>query len=407
MDLSRFKIDKSPSGISNKNNESSFNPNSSCNNNNLCNLNLDSDKHKKMKGDNCFEEMPKDNLLESNYKKPSPGFQINKPGKVNYNPNIFEVNNFLGIKEKNFSSEKINEIETNESINNISIVESNIIFLDFQKKKNLEMQKRNCSDKMNFGNLGKYKNIKEGKRMTVELIKVLYNIENNNSSGRTSMEEIIVDNNLPVEVLKNYSNKGNDKNLNSSKYSPMKSSNYSRFNKGFSDSANKDNFSSNREYKEESATQNSLNLINKFSTNINDLNDQNEERIKMIAFLVIPRRLNMILQQEPNDKIIPFIFMLSPSENSYISGVENYLFLWKHHESLGLVGYIDVINIDGCSISNKYEHSFQINVNMQNSNSKQIYIIQAPSDAICNKYAKYLQYVSQIIRCRTFKKNKK
>ena len=241
----------------------------------------------------------------------------------------------------------------------------------------------------------KYKNIKEGKRMAIEMVKVLFIYQNSNHMNNITLDKICKENGLSLHALAK------------SRAPTAKSNNLVRGTPGKTRFGLKAEEESQETRDEEvSAANKSISLINVFLKNINDFSDLEEEKIKRITFLTIPRRLNMIIPNEGYDRKFPFIFMLTPSGKSYNSGVENYLFIWKHPENLGLVGYVDIINIDGCSISDKYESSFQINVNMQNEMMNKIYIIQAESGITANKYAINLHYVSQLIRCRTFKKSK-
>jgi hypothetical protein len=314
--------------------------------------------------------------------------------------NPYDVNNFLGKPRNNFLSsfQKKNSYteynsNNNKTIYNISPITSNYKLLLNNKK--IEEDKL-IKDKFDPKKYFILKHQKESRRMIIEYLKILLNEKKENLNSILSknlINPIILLKEKKIEKEKSTENiilinkKPSNITLGEQKFSQLTlNNNKSNSNNSMINVNNQNNNNS------------SLNLMNNF---LNNINDESPEKISLLTFLSIPRIMKMIITK---DKKIPFLFQTSPTIISCSYGIESYIFKWSDCKNFSQIGFFDFINVDNCSLNQFDNKIFQISISSNNNMEKIYYFIEAENNQIALKYIHSIYFISQVIKCRAFKR---
>ena len=309
-------------------------------------------------------------------------YRINKKNIINQKKNIITPS----FQEINFSNRALNISENDyKNNNNKSLNENQVLNIkqnQNENKNNLTMIVETKKKKVrkvadHFKN--NPKNEQESRRMIIELIKILNRQKYKNKKIYTSED---IDNVLKKEM-------SNNNNLNSKR-----------------NLLNNNSFDGNTlsNYKETNSNNNSKiiskKLITPFKKNINNfltkMNDAKKDKINIIAFLSIPRIMNLYYLNQK----YTYIFILSPSDICYRDGIESYIFKFADIETKQFVGGFDLIKVKICSKIRNKPNNFYIET--FNGKIKRNYEIETKSLQIADNYVKYINYLSQLIKCKVY-----
>ena len=126
------------------------------------------------------------------------------------------------------------------------------------------------------------------------------------------------------------------------------------------------------------------------------MNDAKKDKINIIAFLSIPRIMNLYYLNQK----YTYIFILSPSDICYRDGIESYIFKFADIETKQFVGGFDLIKVKICSKIRNKPNNFYIET--FNGKIKRNYEIETKSPQIADNYVKYINYLSQLIKCKVY-----
>ena len=339
----------------------------------------------------------KNNIINQKKNIIMPNFQkINYSNKaLNISDNDYQNNN----NDKSYSDNQM--LNNNQNINeNINNLEMNVEI----KKKNV----RRIAD--HFRN--NPKNEQESRRMIIELIKILnkQRYKNKKNYNSDDIENTLEKNNISKKVL--------NKEYNLEEFSSWNVFNNSNI---FANSKDKDINNNNFNSKKNLLNNNSIedisisnskdinnnvkkpklkNLFTPITTNINNflrkMNDVKKDKINIISFLSIPRIMNLYYLNQK----YTFIFILSPNEISYKEGIESYIFKFADINSQQFVGGFDLIKVKICSKIQNKPNNFYIET--FNGKIKRNYEIEANSSYIADNYVKYINYLSQLVKCKIY-----
>ena len=307
----------------------------------------------------------------------------------NFNP--YKIENYLG---KNYKKTKItpktSKKKLNNFVNNISPSTSNLQMILYNKK--IEEEKFRV-EKNKPENLFKTSSQKEDRRMLVEYIKVLSNLEN------TSIKQIMNEKNINPYVLQLKQQEKNDEVLKT----PNSKNNSVII---------KDSLLS----KLSSDDNGGIQLLNNF---INEMEDESIEKIEYIQFLTIPRIMKMMYQ---TGQKISFIFSASPTPISCTYGIETYIFKWIDCKNFNMIGSFDFINVDSCCINCDNSCVFDIFLNSNSLSNNKIenkllnssslggitsyFCIEADDEEIANRYVEAINFVSKLIKYKIYLRKK-
>ena len=173
---------------------------------------------------------------------------------------------------------------------------------------------------------------KESRRMIVELIKLNINKKNNNNNN--SVKQIIKEKNFSFKILNQRFNEKIEYDLNN---------NLNTINaKEVFGEAKKQVYLKNLDYK---LSQNSTITTDILTSNNNRIFNiennfiakKNKKRINILNFLLTPRVLNLVGENNIKEKYIFFIFL---DELFFSEGKESYIFQWKNMENDEVLGTI-------------------------------------------------------------------
>ena len=284
-------------------------------------------------------------------------------------------------------------------MNNIPPSISNLQMILYNKKIE-DLNKRNNPDFI-FENFYQ----KESRRMIVEYLKL-------NKNENMTLKSLMKNENINPLVLLN-KNKNEEQNaMNKSNINEDDENNNSNLtkekNNTFTDSEspNKKELS----MKSSRAKFQNVNSYKIFSTFLNDVNDELQEKALLI-FLSIPRILGLISSGEK----LSYIFCSSPTNISCTYGIETYIFKWNDCKNYNLIGYFDLINVDNCYINPENKKRFDIYINLgkkkKNEDNKfkedNFYCIETNDEEITQNYVQAVNFVSQLIKYRVYLKQKK
>ena len=339
----------------------------------------------------------KKNIINQKKNIITPSFQeINLSNRaLNISENDYKNNNNKSLNENQMLNIKQNQ---NENKNNLTVI------VETKKKK-----VRKVAD--HFKN--NPKNEQESRRMIIELIKILnrQKYKNKKIYASEDIDNVLKKNNISKKVLNKEYNLEDLNSWNAFNNSDifMNSKEISNNNNNLNSKRNllnNNSFDGNTlsNYKETNSNNNSKiiskKLITPFKKNINNfltkMNDAKKDKINIIAFLSIPRIMNLYYLNQK----YTYIFILSPSDICYRDGIESYIFKFADIETKQFVGGFDLIKVKICSKIRNKPNNFYIET--FNGKIKRNYEIETKSLQIADNYVKYINYLSQLIKCKVY-----
>ena len=359
----------------------SYNSNNNINNNNINNIN----------NNNFFSyEPPNYSLINIKKEKNLPN--LNQPLFPNDQGNSSFFNSRLNLNK--YKNNNINNNNNNNNKNDIQINnnENSEIIKNTNLSMNLNLNTKNNALNESyifkeffdyFKDARQYE--KESRRMMVELIKLNINKKNNNIN---SIKQIIKEKNFSLKILNQKFNEKMEYDLNN---------NLNTINaKEVFGEAKKQVYLKNLDYK---LSQNSTittdiltsnnNRIFNIENNLIDKN--NKKRINILNFLLTPRVLNLVEENNIKQKFIFFIFL---DELFFSEGKESYIFQWKNMENDEIENEFNIKLIKKCEENKIFKNRFSLKVINNDLNDEEFnYEIETPSNEISNNYVIGINYL--------------
>ena len=285
---------------------------------------------------------------------------------------------------KNISSNINNNKSINMSMTNLNKIKDNNLI----RNNNNFMSKKTLKSNMGGGNnedffpLPPYKNYfienpkneVESRRMIIEYLKI-FNKDVNN------IGKVLINHNISKKVL-------NQKYTEKEYYD-----NYELFGE-----AKKELYLKNLNYSLSSDSDNSNEEDNKDFNNalsINNLNsllvDNEKKKIDILYFLCVPKVLNLIGENNSKQK---YIFLVVPDEKILMKAKESYLFQWRDMSNNEVENEFNLKSIKSCSVSDKYNNRFLIEVEKEDLIENLHFEIETPSKEVCDYYVNGIQFLS-------------
>jgi hypothetical protein len=305
----------------------------------------------------------------------------------NMNNNIdYNNNNNLNDDNqnvKNISSNVNNNKSINMSITNLNKIKDNNLNSNnnnFMSRKTIKSNVGgNNEDSFPLPHYKNYfienpKNEVESRRMIIEYLKILNKNVNN-------VSKVLINYNISRKVL-------NQKYTENEYYE-----NYELFGE-----AKKELYLKNLNYSLSSDSDNSNEEDNKDFNNVlsmNNLNslllDNEKKKIDILYFLCVPKVLNLIGENNTKQK---YIFLVVPDENTLIKAKESYLFQWRDMSNNEVENEFNLKLIKSCSVNDKYNNRFLIEVEKEDLIDNLIFEIETPSKEVCDYYVNGIQFLS-------------
>ena len=308
--------------------------------------------------------------------------------------------NSLSFSSLNLNKYKIYNIkEKNNKNDNKQIINDSSAFI---KNNNLSMNKNNNSinnnkNKINNSYINEYFDYfndrrtyeKESRRMIIELLKLNLGDKNN-----IRIKQLLKDNNISLKVLnqkltqKEYENElsNNNSNLNTINnkevFGEAKKVLYLKY-------LDNNFLSQNSTITTEIFSNGSNKLFNIGNDIINNKN-KSKKKINILNFLLTPRVLNLIQENNEKEK---FVFLISIDELFYLEGKESYVFMWKNMENNEVENEFNIKLIKKCDENKIFRNRFGIKVANDDFGEEFNYEIETPSDEICNDYVIGINYL--------------
>ena len=307
------------------------------------------------------------------------------------NKNIKGNNNIQSIEMLKFSpiqSKTKNCISNSLIIIDNDMTSQSFIKQDETNKIATKYMRKFIEDETYFKNKKKYE--KESRRMCIEYIKILMKDKNK------SISNIFLENHFSQKILQqtklNNNNNNNNINNNNNLNTSYKINKYPNL---FENPSNiiPPTLTNSINYNKRANLKTISNFVKDMKQN------ENKDKIDMIKFLCIPRKLKMIIQNNSYD----FLFILCPNKLSYLNGIESYIFKWMDLKTEKYVGGFDLIKVNHCSINNNSPNKFSIET--FDGNNIRNYDIDCTSLNLCYCYVKYINYLSQLEKCKLFNNN--
>ena len=310
------------------------------------------------------------------------------------NLNKYKIYN---IKEKN------NKGQNKQIINDSRIINDSSAFI---KNNNLSMNKNNNSinnnknkinNSLNNSYINEYFDYfndrrtyeKESRRMIIELFKL--NLGDKNNVG---IKQLLRDNNISLKVL--------NQKLTQREYENELSNNNSNLNtinnKEVFGEAKKvlylkyldNNFLSQNSTITTEIFSNGSNKLFNIGNDIIINKNKNKKKINILNFLLTPRVLNLIQENNEKEK---FVFLISFDELFYLEGKESYVFMWKNMENYEVENEFNIKLIKKCDENKIFRNRFGLKVINDDIGEEFNYEIETPSDEICNDYVIGINYL--------------
>ena len=242
------------------------------------------------------------------------------------------------------------------------------------------------------------KNIIESRRMIIEYIKILNKKEKN-------IFNILKRNNISERVLNQKYSNINEKNIDpirqinnailgeKKKELFLNSLNYSFSDesiKNSNDGEDNEPYPNNKNEKKTSVIYKNNNKNNNFNVK-NSLNIQKNQKINIINFLCVPKVFNLIESNKNSEK---YIFVVVPSEITYLKGFENYKLVLRNMVSNEIENELNIKNIKECYINKNYKNRFIIKVQIDQFNEINLEI-ETPNDEISEYFTYGINLLSK------------
>ena len=220
--------------------------------------------------------------------------------------------------------------------------------------------------------------------MIVELIKLKINKKLNNNKN---IKQIIKENNFSLKILNQKFNEKIENELNS---------NLNTINaKEVFGEAKKQVYLKNLDYKLSQNTTITTDILTSnnnriFNIENNLIEKKNKKRINILNFLLTPRVLNLIEENNIKQK---FIFFISLDELFFSEGKESYIFQWKNMENDEIENEFNIKLIKKCEENKIFRNRFSLKVSNDDLDEEFNYEIETPSNEICNNYVIGINYL--------------
>ena len=307
----------------------------------------------------------------------------NMNNNIDYNNNNNNNINDDSQNIKNISSNVNNNKSINMSMTNLNKIKDN----NLNSNNNNIMSKKTIKSSIGGNNedsfpLPHYKNYflenpkneVECRRMMIEYLKILNKNVNN-------ISKVLVNNNISRKVL-NQRYIENEYYDSSELFGEAKKELYLK-NLNYSLSSDSDN--SNEEDNRDFNNVLSMNNLNSL------LLDNKKKKIDILYFLCVPKVLNLIGENNSKQK---YIFLVVPDENTLIKAKESYLFQWRDMSNNEVENEFNLKSIKSCSVSDKYNNRFIIEVEKEDLIDNLNFEIETPSKEVCDYYVNGIQFLS-------------
>ena len=307
----------------------------------------------------------------------------NMNNNIDYNNNNNNNINDDSQNIKNISSNVNNNKSINMSMTNLNKIKDN----NLNSNNNNIMSKKTIKSSIGGNNedsfpLPHYKNYflenpkneVECRRMMIEYLKILNKNVNN-------ISKVLVNNNISRKVL-NQRYIENEYYDSSELFGEAKKELYLK-NLNYSLSSDSDN--SNEEDNRDFNNVLSMNNLNSL------LLDNEKKKIDILYFLCVPKVLNLIGENNSKQK---YIFLVVPDENTLIKAKESYLFQWRDMSNNEVENEFNLKSIKSCSVSDKYNNRFIIEVEKEDLIDNLNFEIETPSKEVCDYYVNGIQFLS-------------
>ena len=129
---------------------------------------------------------------------------------------------------------------------------------------------------------------------------------------------------------------------------------------------------------------------NKFNVT-NSLNQQKNQKINIINFLCVPKVFNLIESNKNSEK---YIFVVVPSEITYLKGVENYKLVLRNMVSNEIENEFNIKNVKESYINKNNKNRFIIKVQIDQFNETNLEI-ETPNDEISEYFTYGINLLSK------------
>jgi len=352
--------------------------------------------------------------MMTNFSKNTPNTQNNNLAKNMYFSSVSQKKNSknsllfpstINLNKYKINSNESNSVQSSDNINkkniNQFINKSINLNINFNYEKDKQKNEKNID--MRYTIYKNYfiscpKNIIESRRMIIEYIKILNKKEKN-------IFNILKRNNISERVLnQKYSNineKNNDpiRQINNALLGERKKELFlNSLNYSFSDESIKNSndgednepYPNNKNEKKTSVIYKNNNKNNNFNVK-NSLNNQKNQKINIINFLCVPKVFNLIESNKNSEK---YIFVVVPSEITYLKGFENYKLVLRNMVSNEIENELNIKNIKECYINKNYKNRFIIKVQIDQFNETNLEI-ETPNDEISEYFTYGINLLSK------------
>ena len=130
---------------------------------------------------------------------------------------------------------------------------------------------------------------------------------------------------------------------------------------------------------------------NNKNNNFNVKNSLNNQKINIINFLCVPKVFNLIESNKNSEK---YIFVVVPSEITYLKGVENYKLVLRNMVSNEIENEFNIKNVKECYINKNNKNRFIIKVQIDQFNETNLEI-ETPNDEISEYFTYGINLLSK------------
>lgn len=324
-----------------------------------------------------------------------------KPSTTSINLNMYKINNTN--LTNNTSTTKVNK--ENYDMNKISpIVSNNNHYINIPKEEeNVQLITR-IVESDNF--LNRPNQEKESRRMCIEYVKLIRKYKYNTYKP---LEVVMMSNGISNRIL----NQSRIVESPQTEHQYMKTANFNENshsslienNNKFIDS--KYIYQSPQLFVSSSGDNiNESSSLKQFSKFIYQMNDEKKDKLNMINFLCVPRKMKLVLTKASQlsskkfTKILSLIFVLTPNMMCYQHGLESYIFKFMDPDKKKFIGGFDLIKVQSCIIGTNNPKHFHIET--FDGKKTRRYEIDADSLELCSSYVKSINYLNQLEKCKAF-----
>ena len=257
---------------------------------------------------------------------------------------MYKINNLTN----NISTTKVNK--ENYDMNKISpIVSNNEHYINIPKEEDNVQLITRIVESDNFQN--KPQQEKESRRMCIEYVKLLKKYKYNTYKP---LEVVMMSNGISNRILNQSriveSQQTEHQYMKTANFNENSHSSFIENNNKFIDS--KYIYQSPQLFVSSSGdTINESSSLKQFSKFIYQMNDEKKDKLNMINFLCVPRKMKLVLTKSSQlsskkfTKILSLIFVLTPNMMCYQHGLESYIFKFMEPDKKKFIGGFDLIKV--------------------------------------------------------------